>query len=184
MLLILVGKTCSGKDTVTKELITKYGFHRIVTTTSRPMRKGEKKDVDYHFVSKEEFIKKINEGYFIEYKTYQTSSGDWYYGTSFDSLENIKEDENYVIILTPDGYKDFLKKISIVHKSIYLYANNSTIMKRLKQRKDKNDSPQRRLEHDNEDFKNVEHEVDRIVYNNDGTDIDVVIDKILRCLEN
>ena len=31
---------------------------------------------------------------------------------------------------------------------------------------------------DNEDFKGFENEVDRIVYNNDGTNIDEVVSKI------
>lgn len=182
MLLILMGKTCSGKDTVVKELTSKYGYHRIVTTTSRPMRKGEQQHIDYNFISKDKFMQKIDEGYFVEYKSYQTPNGEWYYGTSYESLENIEADKNYVIILTPDGYRDFSKTVSIPHKSIYIYANNKTIIKRLKKRMDKNDSPQRRLEHDNEDFKGVETEVDKIIYNNDGADIDDATNKILEYL--
>jgi len=36
---------------------------------------------------------------------------------------------------------------------------------------------------DNEDFKGIENEVDRIVYNNDCTNINEVVDKILEFLE-
>lgn len=180
MLLVLTGKSGSGKDTVAKELARKHGFNRIVTTTSRPMRKGEKQDIDYHFITKEEFLKKIDDNHFIEYRSYNTSSGEWYYGTSYGALENIRDDKNYIIIVTPDA----IKKIHVPHKSIYLYANNSTLIKRLNNRKDKNDSIQRRLENDNKDFKGIENEVDRIVYNNDGVELDDVVDKILECLEN
>lgn len=183
MLLILLGKTCSGKDTIAKELAMKYGFHRITTTTSRPMRKDEIQDIDYHFVSENEFKEKIEEGYFVEYQTYETTSGKWYYGTTYKSLENIKDNERYVIILTPNGYKELIKKVSIHHKLVYVYANNSTITNRLKKRKDKNDSIQRRIERDNEDFKGVETIVDRIVYNNDTDNLDYVIEKIIMCLE-
>ena len=56
-------------------------------------------------------------------------------------------------------------------------------MKRLKKRNDKNDSSQRRLEHDNEDFKGAEFIVDKIVYNNDGEDIDKVTEKIIKIVE-
>ena len=78
MLLILLGKTCSGKTTIAKELEMKHGFHRIPTTTCRPMRKGEIQDIDYHFISEEEFLEKIENSFFIEYKSYDTSSGRWY----------------------------------------------------------------------------------------------------------
>lgn len=184
MLLILLGKTCSGKDAIAKELVMKHGFYRIATTTSRPMRKGEKQDVDYHFVTEDEFKEKINDGCFIEYKTYDTTSGKWYYGTTYESLNNIDDNGKYVIILTPDGYKELVEKLSIYHKSIYVYANNSTIVNRLKKRKDKNDSIRRRLEHDNEDFKGVETIVDKIVYNNDKDNLDYVIEKIIMCMED
>ena len=56
-------------------------------------------------------------------------------------------------------------------------------MKRLKKRNDKNDFPQRRLERDNEDFKGVEFIVDKLVYNNDGEDIDKVTEKIIKIME-
>lgn len=179
MLVVLLGKTCSGKTTIAKELEMKHGFHRIITTTSRHMRKGEKQDVDYHFITEEEFLKRIKENYFIEYKSYNTPSGTWYYGTTRESLSDLEDNKNYVIVLTPDGYRN----IDVPCKSIYVYANNSTIINRLKKRKDKKDSPQRRLEHDNEDFRGVENTVDQIVYNNDGAAIKDVVNKILKYVE-
>ena len=50
-MLILIGKTASGKDTILNQLVKKHGYKKIVTYTSRPMRKGEKQDVTYHFIS-------------------------------------------------------------------------------------------------------------------------------------
>lgn len=57
MLTIIMGRTCSGKSTIVKEL-KKYGFHLILTTTTRPKREKEIQNVDYHFVSEEEFLEK------------------------------------------------------------------------------------------------------------------------------
>ena len=81
-ILILVGKTASGKDTILNQLVKKHGYKKIVTYTSRPMRKGEKQDVTYHFISSQEFQKMIGQGLFAEYKTYNTEFGVWYYGTA------------------------------------------------------------------------------------------------------
>ena len=176
-ILILIGKTSSGK-TLIKEKLIENGFTGITTYTSRPMRKGEKQDVTYHFISEEDFKQKINEGFFAEWKSYITVDGVWYYGTSLEDLENA--DDKSVIILTPDGYRDVVNKLSKKPIAIYIYANNPTIKKRLLKRGDDNNEAQRRLEHDNEDFKGIENEVDRIVYNNEGDTIDGAVQKILK----
>lgn len=179
-MIILIGKTASGKTLIREELIRR-GYSGIITYTNRPIRKGEKQDVTYHFISEEEFKQKINDNFFAEYKTYDTVFGKWYYGSALEDLENGADKS--VIILTPDGYRDVIDKLSKKPISIYIYANNSTIKKRLKKRGDNKDEAQRRIEHDNEDFKDVENMVDKIVYNNDGTNINDVVDKILKYVE-
>ena len=173
----IIGKTASGKDKIVNELVSKHGFKEVITYTTRPMRKGEQQDVTYHFISEEDFKQKINEGYFIEHKTYDTEFGKWYYGTSLEDLENAED--NNIIILTPDGYRDVVNKLSKKPIAIYIYANNATIKKRLLKRGDDKNEAERRVSHDNDDFKGIENEVDKIVYNNDGTDINNVMQKIL-----
>lgn len=180
-MIILLGKTCSGKDTIVNKLINLHGFKRVITSTTRPMRKGEKQDITYHFLSEEDFKQKINEGYFAEYKTYNTEFGLWYYGTALDDLEN--SEDNSVIILTPDGYKDVINKLSKKPTTIYIYANNFTIKKRLMVRGDDKKEAERRLLHDNEDFKGIENEVEKIVYNNNDTNIEEVIEQIINFIE-
>ena len=180
-MVVIIGKTSSGKDRIVKELISKHGFKKIITYTTRPMRKSEKQDVTYHFIPEEDFKQKINEGFFAEYKSYDTEFGKWYYGTALEDLE--KAGSKSVIILTPDGYRDIVGKLSNKPISIYIYANIATIETRLIERGDNEKEAKRRLDHDNEDFKGIENEVDRIVYNNDGTDINEVVDKILEFME-
>ena len=53
-MLVLVGKTCSGKDTIKKELV-KLGMTPIIAYTTRPMRNGEVDGETYYFISKDEF---------------------------------------------------------------------------------------------------------------------------------
>ena len=181
-MLVIIGKTASGKDRTVNKLTAKHGFKKIITYTNRPMRKGEKQDITYHYIPEEEFKQKIEDGFFAEYKSYDTEFGKWYYGSSLEDLENA--DDKSVIILTPDGYRDIVEKLSNRPTAIYIYANNATIKKRLLKRGDDKNEAQRRLEHDNEDFKGIENEVDRIVYNNDGIDIDEVVSKILEFMED
>ena len=60
-MIILVGASASGKTEIAKLIIKKYGFKKMVTTTTRPMRAGEVADIDYHFISKEEFTFRVDD---------------------------------------------------------------------------------------------------------------------------
>lgn len=181
-ILIICGKTASGKDKTVNELVSKHGFKKVITYCTRPMRKGEKQDVTYHYISEEEFRQKIEDGFFAEWKSYDTEFGTWYYGSALEDLK--KADDKSVIILTPEGYRDVKSKFpnkNII--CIYLYANNETIKKRLIKRGDNKEEAERRILHDNEDFKGFEKEANRIVYNNYDDNIDVVVSKILQVVK-
>ena len=54
-ILLLVGKTCSGKDTIQNELI-KRGMEPVVSYTTRPPRHGEVDDKTYHFISESWYL--------------------------------------------------------------------------------------------------------------------------------
>ena len=176
-IVVLAGKSASGKNFVARKL-EEHGYKTIVTYTTRPKRKGEKQDITYHFISDEEFKQKIDEGFFSEWKSYITNKGVWFYGSALEDIENA--DNKSVIILTPQGYRDIKDKVDCKVVSIYLYANNATIKKRLIARGDNPKETERRILHDNEDFKGIENEVDRIVYNNESDTIDSVVQKILK----
>ena len=174
----IIGKTCSGKNRIVNELINNYGFNQIVTYTTRSLRNGEVNGETYHFINTDDFMQKIKTGFFAEWKAYTTTEGVWYYGTAMEDLE--KADDKTVVILTPDGYRDIKSKVDCKVVSIYLYANNATIKKRLMARGDDPKEAERRVLHDNEDFKGIENEVDRIVYNNENDTIDGAVQKILK----
>ena len=65
-MIILVGRSASGKTYLGK-LLEKVGFKKIVTYTSREKRLNEVDKIDYNFISKTEFVSKIQEGFFFEY---------------------------------------------------------------------------------------------------------------------
>ena len=174
----IIGKTCSGKNRIVNDLINNYGFNQIVTYTTRSPRNGEVNGETYHFVNTDDFMQKMKSGFFAEWKAYTTTEGVWYYGTAMEDLE--KADDKTVVILTPDGYRDIKGKVNCKVVSIYLYANNATIKKRLMARGDDPKEAERRVLHDNEDFKGIENEVDRIVYNNESDTIEGAVQKILK----
>lgn len=158
MIIVLVGKTASGKTTVANELCKHHGYKRIITYTTRPMRENEVQDVDYHFISDEQFNKMVENNEFTEYKRYNTAHGVWSYG-SIITLEQEYSDDCYVIILTPQGLKDLSKKISR-YIAFYLNVDFKTQLKRLKKRGDEEQQIIKRLKNDAKDFKNVVDIVD------------------------
>ena len=64
-MIVLVGKTASGKTLIANEMM-KRGYKKIVTTTTRPMRKKEFDGIDYDFISEDDFIEKAKNHYFLE----------------------------------------------------------------------------------------------------------------------
>ena len=188
MLTIIMGKTCSGKNTVVSELV-KRGWSQIITYTSRPKRRGEKNGREYWYISEDDFASKIKSGYFAEWKFYDVNGKTWYYGSPTEEIiEASLDDKNNVIILTPQGVVDvlaILKRYVVDYQIniIYLYSNHNTILKRLKSRRDKNDTIERRMRADDIDFMNAVNLANKIVYNNDSDSIESVADKIIKSAE-
>ena len=107
--IILTGKSCSGKDEVRRGL-KKYNFNNIISYTSRPMRINEIDGVDYHFVNRNQFENMIEKEQMIEYRTYDTLVNNmpdkWYYGLK---KEKLNPKERNIVILDLDGVENFIK---------------------------------------------------------------------------
>jgi guanylate kinase len=79
----LIGEAGAGKDYLYRTLVDSYSeVNGLVSYTTRPPREGEVDGVNYHFVSREEFEKQIDEGKMLEYTEFR----GWYYGTSKAAL--------------------------------------------------------------------------------------------------
>ena len=171
-MIVLMGKTASGKNLIRDKLVNNYGYKSIVTYTTRPMRPGEIQDVTYHFISDEDFYNKINSNFFAEWKVYQTVNGKWYYGSAAQDYV-----QDGVIILTPSGVKDIID--SGINATIVLIdSSEDTIRKRLIYRGDDATEANRRIEADLLDFNNAEMLADIIVNNDYNANIDEIVENI------
>lgn len=157
--IIIMGKSAAGKDYLAK-LLVKLGLVKVVTYTTRPIRTGETEDIDYHYISEEEFKKKIENNEFIEYRTYNTVKGVWYYGSSLHCFE-----EGDFIILTPEGYKNIKDKLNEQFEiiTVLLTADDELRKERSIKRGDNPEEVERRILADNKDFENAFKMVD-IIY--------------------
>jgi guanylate kinase len=157
--LVISGRSCTGKDTVVRELIDKFGYTRATTYTTRPMREEEIEGDTYFYLSVEEFLKKYIDGFFLEVKYYTTKNGIWFYGSSIESYKNATE--NTVFILTPDGVRK-LQDNSIKYKGILIDVSDEEVVNRQILRGDystptKEAEAKRRFTYDKVDFKDVKH---------------------------
>jgi guanylate kinase len=109
---IISGPSGVGKDTVIKKLNEKLENIQIITTvTTRSIRKNEKNNIDYIFVSESQFQKLIDGNKLIEWsKVY-----DNYYGVPTDiqgvrKLKNKIKNATTIFIMPPD-IKTLLKRL-------------------------------------------------------------------------
>ena len=85
LLVVLSGPSGVGKGTVRKALFQMPNHDLVysVSMTTRSPREGEVDGVDYYFVSREEFLKRIDENRFLEWAEFVGQ----YYGTPKDKIE-------------------------------------------------------------------------------------------------
>ena len=75
-----------GKTSLVRELCQTYSFlEQTVSYTTRDIRSGEVDGQDYHFISKDEFIKNKKNNKFIESQNVY----DNFYGTTYESINEI-----------------------------------------------------------------------------------------------
>lgn len=99
---VICGPSCGGKSTLKGVLTTRHQkhFRTATTTTTRPVRNGEQDDVDYRFVSREEFEARLAAAEFLEH---DEVNGEWY-GVERSQLGAAEGNgRSMVIVTTPKG---------------------------------------------------------------------------------
>lgn len=136
-LIIISGTTCAGKGTIIKKLIEKKpDISLSISYTSRPIRNGEVDGVDYHFITQEEFERKIENGDFLEYAEVHYGR---YYGTSRKETEAILASGRDVILEIDVQGAEQIKKMFPETILIFIMAPSmEEVKKRIKARKAEN----------------------------------------------
>ncbi len=189
LLIVLTGKTASGKDTIQSKLRQKYpNLHRIITSTSRVIRPGEKKDVDYHFYSRAEFKAKVETGDFVEWVEYGTNL----YGTEKKELAAaLTEDCIWRIDPSRAGEtRDFIKRAfdptdaeKLLSNLVVLYitTDQETILKRLQGRRLPAAEIEGRMKDDEMIWQEYKDKYDYVIENTPGK-LDETVDKIINII--
>lgn len=159
MLLVIIGESGSGKDTLAEKLMEEQGFKKVVKYTTRPKRLLEVDHVDYHFINGKQFkMELLDKNKLLHHEIYN----DWHYGFTLDGVDY--EGENFLVILTPTEFEQLRKKVGEKNvKSIYLEVHERERLIRLAKRGDNIDELMRRIIADRDDFKAVRHSVEIVI---------------------
>lgn len=97
----LVGKSCSGKDTLFPLILERYpALKPVIPYTTRPRRPGEAEGQSYHFATRDQLRQYEAEGLLLEKREYRTTQGLWTYFTLRFDL-----DADRLLITTLEGAK-------------------------------------------------------------------------------
>ena len=116
--LVLSGPSGAGKSSLIKKIEEHIGaYYFSISTTTRPMRRGEKEGVEYHFVSEEEFKQDIVEEQFLEYAKVHGN----YYGTSIKPVKKALEERKLVIFdIDVQGHTSVQSALGDITTSVFI----------------------------------------------------------------
>lgn len=165
LMLVVSGPAGSGKGTVNGLLIKTGDYTLSVSATTRAPRVGEVDGVNYHYITKEEFLNKISSGEMLEYTEYCGN----YYGTIKKEAEAILETgKNLILEIEVEGAKNIKTKYPDAVLVLLLPPSYSIQEKRLRARgTETEDKILLRLKRAKEEVE-LAGLYDYVVYNHDG----------------
>lgn len=108
-LFVLSAASGAGKTSVVTEALNrlkeKFDIERVMTYTSRTPRDGEVDGQDYQFLSKEDFERKIKDGFFLEFTEYAGK----YYGSPASIIPELDLGKSFVMVIDIEGAKSVSK---------------------------------------------------------------------------
>lgn len=155
-MIVLVGESASGKSSIEKYLVDNYGYKKIISYTTRQPREGETNGVDYHFITRSQFRRLKEQGFFAETAVYN----DWYYGVAKKDCTDDK-----VAVLTPHGLRQVSKIKDINVMSFYINVPRRDRLIKILQRGDSIEESYRRNLSDVGMFDGIQDEVDYVINN-------------------
>ena len=131
-ILVLAGPSGVGKTTVADALTLREPRFRMTRSHTTRARRGDGRDDEYIYVTREEFLKLVSLGEMLEYTEYSGTL----YGTSKAEIFSILSEGNIpLLVLDYNGVRS-LKSQSLGSPviSVYIYASLGTAKERLVKR--------------------------------------------------
>lgn len=163
---LISGPSGAGKSTLLSKLLEDFKdeLYFSISHTTRKPRNGEKDGIDYHFISKDEFEKKIKQDNFLEYALVHNN----YYGTSINEVQKALNLGKIVVfdidvqgfLIAREKFKDKICSVFISTKT------SSELEKRLNNRNSMDENLKDRLINAEKEIKFLK-EYDYLIINED-----------------
>lgn len=102
-LFLIAAPSGTGKTTIATKIVEKLGkklpISRVITYTTRHKRPNEVDGVDYFFIDKTTFLKKIAQGFFLEMTNY---NGELY-GSPSSLIDEMKAGKSFIMVTDRTG---------------------------------------------------------------------------------
>lgn len=162
-MIVILGASCSGKDTLfrsLKPLQNILGFNCKMEYTTRPKRSSSLTtglEDSYHFVKEKNYLDALDNNFFVANFRVESHDGFWYYGIS-----NQDVGKNDVILTNPSSFYQLKEKVQDVF-SIYLEVEQRERLIRMLKRGDNIHESYRRSIHDEGHFSGLSQNVDYVI---------------------
>ncbi|MCG9478790.1 MAG: guanylate kinase [Actinomycetia bacterium] len=161
---VISGPSGAGKSSLIRDALKDMkGFVKSLSVTTRPMRKNEKKNKHYRFISEPQFQSLIEEDKLLEWADYC----GYLYGTPVDFvIEKIKQGINVILEIEVKGAMKVKKKISDAYMIFITTTSVEELERRLLGRNtDDRSQIEKRIEVAEEELKYTKY-YDCIIVNN------------------
>ena len=103
--MFIIGESGCGKDFLAEELCKPPSpYHKVILTTTRPIRENETQDENYHYVGDAEFHKMVEMGKIGGVKYFN----NWGYGIQYKDLHSHKIN---ICVISPKAMIAFIKDL-------------------------------------------------------------------------
>ena len=169
LLVVVSGPAGSGKGTVNAHLINSGDFVYSVSATTRAPRPGECDGVNYYFISREDFEKRISDGAMLEYTEY---CGNYYGTPKKEALDVLDAGKNLILEIEVEGAMNVKREFPDAILIMLLPPSYAVQESRLRGRGTETEEKIcARLERAREEVRLLPS-YDYVVYNEDGRDRD------------
>ncbi|WP_078553344.1 guanylate kinase [Bacillus alkalicellulosilyticus] len=149
MIFVFTGPDGSGRKTVARLVGDTLHMQGVISSTTRAKRSYETEDVDYHYLSREDFMKAEENNEFIE----KVEINGHLYGIKESEVAEKFEKNGCIYLVSNKEGADILKGLygdKVIR--LFLYADRDTVIQRQRERGDAEDVIDAHMSHYDEEL--------------------------------